>query len=214
MPLSHHNIDIGQYDHIIWDWNGTILDDIDLCIAVVSKLLAAQDLPPLTRERYRDIFGFPVRDYYVALGFDFDQTSFEVLADQYIADYDAQAHNAPLHKGAVRLLDAFSALGKEQSILSAAKESHVHEVTGGFGLHHYFDHMFGITDHHAASKRQRGLELIEETGIRPDRTLMIGDTDHDHEVGTAMGVDVLLVAHGHQSFERLRAVHDQVARTF
>ena len=210
MPLSQHNIDVSQYDHIIWDWNGTLLDDVDLCINVVGKLLIEHDLPVPSRERYREIFGFPVKDYYLELGFDFSQTSFEILADQYIADYDRRASQAPLHPGAFSLLQTFSGMGKQQSVLSAAREGHVVDMMAEFGLQHYFDHIYGITDHHAASKRARGLELIADTGIQPRRTLMIGDTDHDHEVGTAMGVDVLLVAHGHQSTQRLLAVHDKV----
>lgn len=210
MPLSHHNIDVTDYDHIIWDWNGTILDDVTLCIEIVGGMLTAQNLPVPTREEYRSIFGFPIKDYYRALGFDFTRRSFEDLADDYIAIYDQRAHEASLHDSAMSLLGALHDLGKEQSILSAAQQSHVIEVTAKRGLSNYFQHIAGITDHHAASKRQRGLELIEETGIEPARTLMIGDTDHDHEVGTAMGVDVLLVAHGHQNYDRLSAVHHLV----
>ncbi|TDI60053.1 MAG: HAD family hydrolase [Alphaproteobacteria bacterium] len=210
MPLSQHNIDITQYDHIIWDWNGTLLDDVELCIDVVGKLLTAHGLPIPTVDHYREIFGFPVRDYYEALGFDFSITSFEDLADQYIADYDSRADQAPLHVGALPLLDAIAATGVEQSILSAANEAHVVEITKQFGLQDYFKHIYGIHNHHAASKQDRGLELISETGIAPARTLMIGDTIHDHEVGAAMGVDVLLVAHGHQSIQRLKNVHHMV----
>ncbi len=213
MPLTQHNIDINNYDHIIWDWNGTLLDDVDLCIDVVGKLLIQHDLPIPSKEQYREIFGFPVRDYYEALGFDFSITSFEELADQYIADYDRRADQAALHAEAIPLLDAIAASGIGQSILSAASESHVIEITKKFGLQGYFEHIYGIHNHHAASKQDRGLELISKTGIAPNRMLMIGDTIHDFEVGEAMGVDVLLVAHGHQSFQRLKDAHPLVVAT-
>ena len=211
MPLSAHGIDIEKYDHIIWDWNGTLLDDVDLCIDVIGRLLAIQDIPLPSRDEYREIFGFPVQGYYEQLGFDFERTTFEVLADKYIADYDSRAHTAPLHDAAIGVLKALDTLGKHQSILSAAREAHVVEMVAHFGLQDYFADIYGIPDHHARSKRARGLELIEAAHIPPERTSMIGDTDHDHEVGVAMGVDVLLVAHGHQSEARLRAVHDKVA---
>ncbi len=42
---------------------------------------------------------------------------------------------------------------------------------------------------------------------------MIGDTDHDLEVGNELGIDVLLIADGHQSFEKLKNVHDNVIET-
>jgi phosphoglycolate phosphatase len=213
MPLARHNIDVTHYDHIIWDWNGTLLDDVELCIDVVGKLLASHGLPTPTVSEYREIFGFPVRDYYKALGFDFSVTSFEELADQYIADYDSRADQAPLHVRTLPLLEAIAATGVDQSILSAASENHVIEITRDFGLDGYFQHIFGIHNHHAASKRERGLELIAVSGIAPERTLMIGDTIHDSEVGVAMGVDVLLVAHGHQSIERLKSAHHRVVAT-
>ncbi len=198
------------YDHVIWDWNGTLLDDVALCIDVVSKLLVQHDLPVPSVQQYREIFGFPIADYYARLGFDLSAHSFEDLAHIYIADYASRAHTAPLHDGAADLLAILQGDGKQQSILSASSEAHIHNVIPKHGIDHYFDHMFGIGDHMARSKRARGLELIAASGTDPARTIMVGDTDHDFEVGQAMGVDVLLVAHGHQSYQRLRAVHDRV----
>ena len=47
--------------HVIWDWNGTLLDDAVLCVEVMNVVLARRKLPPLTAERYADRFRFPVR---------------------------------------------------------------------------------------------------------------------------------------------------------
>lgn len=210
MPLSQHNIDVENYDHIIWDWNGTLLNDIDLCIDVIGKLLASHGLPIPSVDEYKEIFGFPVRDYYIALGFDFLKTPYDMLADQYITEYNTRAHQAPLHSGAVEALEKIGQSGQKQSILSVAREGHVIEMMEAFDLTAHFTQICGTRDNLAASKHVRGLELMSEIGIPPDRTLMIGDTTHDHEVGIAMGVDVLLVAHGHQSLGRLRAAHSHV----
>lgn len=209
MPHPLHD----QYDHIIWDWNGTLLDDVALCVSVNNILLNDHGLPALTVERYQRIFAFPVRDYYRELGFDFEQTPFEGLAERYVAVYDEEAKSADLHDGVRDMLGAVKEAGKTQSVLSAANESHVHDMMGHFDLWHFFDHVFGIADRYAASKVERGHDLISHSGIAADRTLLVGDTDHDHEVGEALGADVLLIAGGHNSFDRLSALHHNTKRS-
>lgn len=209
MPHPLHN----QYDHIIWDWNGTLLDDIALCVSVNNELLRAHGLPELTVERYQRIFGFPIRDYYRDLGFDFDATPFEGLAEHYVTVYEAEAKHAALHDGVTEMLGAVKAGGKTQSVLSAANESHVHDMMDHFALWEFFDHVFGIGDRYAASKIERGHDLISHSGVPAKRTLLVGDTDHDHEVGEALGADVLLIAGGHNSFDRLSALHHNTKRS-
>ena len=51
---------------ILWDWNGTLLDDVDLCVDALNRLLAGFGYPQrYDHERYRAIFGFPIEEYYV-----------------------------------------------------------------------------------------------------------------------------------------------------
>ncbi|MCK4288095.1 MAG: HAD hydrolase-like protein, partial [Bacteroidales bacterium] len=56
---------------IIWDWNGTLLNDIDICINSINILLEHRNIENLTKEIYKEIFTFPVKDYYSKAGFDF-----------------------------------------------------------------------------------------------------------------------------------------------
>ena len=79
-----------------------------------------------------------------------------------------------------------------------------------FGLSHYFDFVFGIADRLAGSKVQRGHDLMRESGAQFTRTLLIGDTDHDLELGQPLGTCVLLVTYGHHSAERLKRLHHDV----
>lgn len=45
--------------HIIWDWNGTLFDDVDICVDNINWLLKKYNLPEITKEKYREIFTFP-----------------------------------------------------------------------------------------------------------------------------------------------------------
>ncbi len=102
---------------------------------------------------------------------------------------------------------------RKQSILSAAAQWHLDDWVKKFDIHHYFDHIFGIGDHNASSKLDRGKELIELADVCPSQTILVGDTDHDLDVGNELGIDVLLVANGRQSYERLSAIHPNVIET-
>ena len=68
---------------IFWDWNGTLLDDVALCVDALNRLLAGFGYPQrYDHERYRAIFGFPIEEYYVRAGFDFTKHSFKKLAEK------------------------------------------------------------------------------------------------------------------------------------
>ena len=122
----------------------------------------------------------------------------------------ARVGECALAPGARELLGQIKAAGKKQSVLSATEQGNLHDMMSQFGLSHYFDFVFGIADRLAVSKVQRGHDLMRASGVPATRTLLIGDTDHDLEVGHALGISVLLVTHGHQSAERLKRLHHDV----
>ena len=73
---------------ILWDWNGTLLDDVELCVDALNRLLEKHAYPQrYDRDQYRAIFGFPIEEYYVRAGFDFSRHSFAMLAEEYMDDY-------------------------------------------------------------------------------------------------------------------------------
>ena len=193
--------------HIIWDWNGTLLDDVDLMVEVIGELLDEHSLPRISRQHYCELFGFPIRNYYQTLGFDFSKVSFEKLSEKFIAGYRKGLPTTKLHEGMQELLGSLQQLKISQVVLSAAEEVYLDQQLKHFGIRHYFDHVYGLNDHHAASKLERGKELMVEANLPAQSTILIGDTDHDLEVGKALGVEVLLLADGHQSFSKLSAKH-------
>jgi phosphoglycolate phosphatase len=194
---------IADFDHVIWDWNGTLVDDVDIAVESVNVLLTENGLPAVDVHTYRDVFGFPIRNYYQKLGFDFQKVSFEKLCERFIHEYNVQrATKAPLFHGVRELLFEIKKT-KTQSILSAATQWHLNEITEHFDIHEAFHYRFGISDHFAAGKLERGRELIKISGIPVNKTILIGDTDHDYEVATDLGISCLLVADGHQPPHKL-----------
>lgn len=195
---------LSEYLHVIWDWNGTLFDDVALCVDVMNGLLAVRRLEPLTVARYREVFDFPVRDYYARLGFDFRRESFEEVGTAFIGQYEQRRHEARLHADARRILQAVRQAGAAQSVLSAYHQKTLEELITGFGIRDCFMGLVGLQDHYAHSKRENGVRWIRQLSHEPRDVVLIGDSVHDYDVAAAMGVDCLLLTGGHQSEERLR----------
>ncbi|MCD4792387.1 MAG: HAD family hydrolase [Bacteroidales bacterium] len=192
-----------HYKHIIWDYNGTLLNDINLCVDVINDMLSSRKLPIMTVDKYRELFDFPVKDYYAKIGFDFEKESFEIVGTEFIVEYDKRQKSSELHTGVKELLAEIKKQGIKQSILSARKEEQLLEELNDFGIINCFQEVVGLNDHYAGGKTESGIKLISRLGISKDKILMIGDTKHDAEVAKEAGIDCILVSHGHHMREKL-----------
>ena len=187
---------------ILWDWNGTLLDDRDYCIAVRNR-----SFPPLglrgvdSLEQYYREFTFPIRQYYQNAGV--DDEHFVEAAHAWSREYDRLFASVPLFADAKRVLNLFRQAGLRQVLLSASKLDSLREQVDSFGIGWYFDEMLGLSNIYAHSKEAIGRCYMDSCGISPRDTLMIGDSLHDAEVAKALGVDCLLVCRGHQSRKTL-----------
>lgn len=193
------------YRHIIWDWNGTLLDDVALSVGVMDGMLRRRGLPGLDLEGYHAVFDFPVRDYYRRVGLDSSDESFRALSVEFIAEYDARRLTATLHRNCEALLAAVVARGMTQSILSAYRHETLCEIVDHFGLRRHFVQLNGLDNIYAHSKTELGRACLAELRIPAEQVLFIGDTLHDLDVATAIGVDCFLVSHGHHPATRLQA---------
>jgi len=201
--MTSGGTNLAAYRHVIWDWNGTLLDDAWLCIEITNQLLRKRGLALLTPERYQALFDFPVRDYYERVGFDLAAESFEALGTEFIHAYTRRRFECALQPGAVNALRAVRERQWSQSILSAYEHNRLVEIVRHFGLQSFFQSLNGIDDHYAGGKSGQGRALIGQLPYEPGQVLMIGDTVHDWEVAREMGTGCLLIPSGHHSREKL-----------
>jgi phosphoglycolate phosphatase len=210
MRLSELNSFIKDKDHVIWDWNGTLLNDVEHAVKTMNQLLIEFRLPLIDSHRYRQVFEFPVINYYETLGFDVSDDSFQFLCEKFVSQFMADFRNCPLHIGIKELLVQTKETEKLQSILSATDQTSLNEMIDHFEIRHLFDFVYGISDKKAASKLTRGISLVAESRVEKQRTVLIGDTLHDLEVGKELGIGVVLIGHGHQCSTILRKNHPHV----
>lgn len=194
---------IMTYKNIIWDWNGTLLNDIDLCLSIAKGMVANHRNEPLTLAEYKNAFGFPITNYYKKIGIDLEKESFEVLTEKFVKNFSQDVKKCNLHENVFAILKQFKQQQKNQYILTAAHLDMVQPLLDSFDINHYFKAVEGVNNFKAEGKVARGVALMQNHQIEKDKTVLLGDTYHDFEVASAMGIDSILVANGHQSKERL-----------
>lgn len=192
-----------KYTHIIWDWNGTLLNDAWLCVDVMNDMLSERGLPLISLEIYRDIFDFPVRDYYLKLGFDFSLEPFEKVGMEFMIRYNERQKDCSLHDEARKVLAEFKRRGKPQSILSAREQNELRKETADLRVSDFFEKVYGLDDHYAHGKTDVGIKLLADLDLQKEQVIFIGDTRHDSDVADELGIDCILVPNGHHSYQRL-----------
>ena len=189
-------------EYCIWDFNGTILDDVDTGIRAVNDLLAERGLRTIvSRQEYQEVFGFPIRSYYEHLGFDFSKETYESVAPIWVERYLYYVKQAKMFEDVFRTLQYFSSRGVRQIVLSATEREMLCGQLSELGIIDCFEEILGLDNIHAASK----VSLAQDWRARHSdaSALFIGDTDHDVSTAEQMSAECVLIARGHQSVQRL-----------
>jgi phosphoglycolate phosphatase len=190
--------------HVIWDWNGTLLDDVPACVSSLNDILSARGMPRVSIEDYQQQFGFPVKSFYTKLGLDFEQEDWDALAREYHDLYGNYAADAPLREGITRVLSGLRRRQIPMSVLSACESKILDRMVSDRDVDHYFVEVRGLHNLYAESKMHLGKQLLLELGASPHEVLFVGDTTHDFEVAAELGCSCVLLSGGHQSLKRLR----------
>lgn len=191
--------------HVVWDWNGTLFDDVQVSFDVANQLLDDFNLPRLASvEHYRQTFGFPIVEYYRRLGFDVGPGgNFEAGAARYIQLYSEAAPACSLAPGALATVRALHEIGVQQVVISASQQGHLQAQLAPFGLTGWLDEVLGLDNIYAASKEAIVRAWLTRSAAAPRQVLFVGDSEHDAEIADAVGASCALVAHGHHGRARL-----------
>jgi phosphoglycolate phosphatase len=187
--------------HVVWDWNGTLLDDLHCCVEVANTLLGEFGLPLLDGvAAYQSKFRFPIIAYYDELGFDISAAgNFDAAARRYLELYATAATSCGLHTGARDVLEQLRAAGIHQVVISASEQANLHAQLAPFGLEELLDGAHGIEDIYAASKEALARRWIAEAGVDASDVVFVGDSEHDFEIAAALGAGCVLFSGGHHA---------------
>ena len=162
---------------IFWDWNGTLMDDVDFTHSCLNWMLETHGYPQrYDLAAYREIFGFPIEEYYIRAGFNFAKHPYAELAERFMEHYNAGVDACPPSAHAAETLAELSRRGWRQSVLSASRRDYLIEQVAARGLQGYFTELLGLADIYGVSKVQVGKQWLAQSGIAPAACVMVGDT--------------------------------------
>ena len=128
-----------KFSYIIWDWNGTLIDDAWLFVELMNTELQERHLPLINVEDYRKNFTFPVKKYYENLGFDFKKEDFQEVGYNFIEKFKKRKFEAHLFPQTIEILTLVQNLGIKQSILSAQEHALLNKTVTHYKIDSYFE---------------------------------------------------------------------------
>ena len=189
--------------HVIWDWNGTLLNDVQISHEITNRGLKRFGVPEVSLEHSRSVFALPITTYYERIGVDFEKIPLKELQHHFHDEYERRRTEAKLHDGIEQLLQTLKGQGRTQSILSAHPASTLRLAVRDSGIEHFFSEIVGAENNFGESKVQAGRRWMQETKRHDHSIVMIGDTVHDFEVASELEIACILIAHGYQSRDAL-----------
>lgn len=191
-----------KYTHVIWDWNGTLLDDIGASLASVNDMLAKRGEPPMDKNRYKECMGTPIIRFYEQV-FDLSKEDYASILAEYNAGYMYHLADCSLTDGAVEAIEKFAAAGVHQAIVSSSNNAQLCENAKKYGVFDKFEAVLGAADFKADSKIERARLYLAESAEK-GAVLVVGDLEHDAEMAAEIGADCVLLTSGHEHPERLK----------
>ncbi|MFD3697259.1 HAD family hydrolase [Streptomyces sp. NPDC058646] len=195
--------------HIVWDWNGTLLHDIDAVIVATNASFAELGFPPITLATYRDLYVVPVPLFYERLmGRLPTDEEWLVMDEAFHRHYWAAAEASGLAEGALELLQGWDRDGLTQSLLSLAPHDKLVPLVRTHGIDRYFLRVDGRTGPSHTSKAGhlvRHMAALDGTGVSAARTVLIGDAVDDALAAAHVGARAVLYTGGSHSRSSLES---------
>ncbi|MDG6100604.1 HAD family hydrolase [Dactylosporangium aurantiacum] len=198
--------------HLVWDWNGTLLDDLKLVVDATNVCLATVGGPVITAEDHRRDFRRPILDYYAhVLARPVDEVEFQLLDDAFHDAYRLGMADVQLAPDALQAIGHWSGT---QSLLSMFfhDELLIEVERHGLGAHLVrVDGLPGtVGGHRKVAYLERHLQALQ---LDPADVVLIGDSVDDGEAATSLGASCVLYAGGFTDVSLLKATGLPVAST-
>lgn len=199
--------------HVVWDWNGTILDDNDAVIAAVNNVCAGFGRAPITIEYWQSIFSRPLLQCYERLlGMSLTDADWTRIDKLYHDEYRQLLAICRLAGGVPDHLDEWHRTGRTQSLLSMWFHDELVPLVTEYGLADLFNRIDGLRlTTGGGSKAEHLGEHLEAQKISPRDTVLIGDVVDDAEAARIVGARCVLVTTGVMSRAALEATGMPVA---
>ncbi len=200
---------------VIWDYNGTIINDVGIAVKIENEMLEKRGLKHnYSLEDYRSLFDTPMEDYYRQIGYTFENETFHDVGVEFYALYDKYFYECSIHEGVINKFNEALIKGYTNIILSSCEQKKLLKQCHELQIDSYFQDIMGVDNLVSGSKVENGLRWLENNQTNGDECIYIGDTNADYLTAKALHIkQIYLVSNGHQSYERLKKLHHNTVRS-
>jgi phosphoglycolate phosphatase len=209
LELLNLEENLKKYTYVMWDWNGTLLDDVGAALESVNDMLDRRAKTRITMAQYHEYIDIPIRKFYEHL-FDLEKEDYTNILKEYNDGYEARMYDITLAPGAREVLNEIRSSGLRQIVVSSCEQNQLRFYIEHFDLENYFDAVLGSEDYFAGSKVERAGKYLDEKSIDPAKVLVVGDLVHDYDMAKSIGASCILLSIGHHSEDKLRRSGAQV----
>jgi phosphoglycolate phosphatase-like HAD superfamily hydrolase len=203
-----------QSHHIVWDWNGTLLDDLPVVVDSLNVGIGRYGMSPIDEEGYRDHFTRPVRAFYDSLfGRLVTDMEWRELNKVFHDEYSARVREASLTMDALHALARVDALGWSQSLLSMSPHTDLLQWVSERGVTDRFVAIDGLHSETGGLKAQHMEEHVDPLSVDASDVVVIGDTPDDAIAAWHVGAKVVLYDGGSHHIPALEAMDAPVAHS-
>ena len=191
--------------HILWDWNGTLFDDIDAVVEATNEIFFSYGLPALDLAGFRAVYTRPIWACYERLlGRPLRDGEWERLDAAFHDAYHRLMTRCGLAAGARRTLALLAEAGHTQSLLSMWRHDRLTVAVREHGIDGLFRRVDGLRPHEAgASKVEFMVRHVEALGVAAGDVLVVGDSVDDAVAARHVGARAVLYAGGAQDRDAL-----------
>ena len=166
---------------VVWDWNGTLLNDVDLTLELTNKMLNKRNMNQLTLEQYKNCFSFPIEDYYRRIGFVFStKEEFLDIVWEFNCAYEKRMEQCSLYCNGIEVLQYFQEQGYVQYIVSGLNQRDLMKAVKGKRIDDFFRKIIGSKGMDATDKYSNIVALIQKENLCNASIVIIGDTLSDY----------------------------------
>jgi phosphoglycolate phosphatase len=192
-----------KFDLIIFDWDGTLANSTELIIDAICHASVGAGLPMPARQAASGIIGLGLREALIELFGEISEPQLQQMVAGYAQHYNAGENNVPLFHGVNETVAELHRKGVALGVATGKGRGGLNRALENSGIGHYFHATRCVDECFSKPHPQMILELMEEVGATPERTLMIGDTSFDLQMAQSAQVDRLAVTYGAHPLSRL-----------
>jgi phosphoglycolate phosphatase len=187
---------VSQYDLIVFDWDGTLMDSTRLIARSLQRACADVGIAVPTEREALFVIGLNMADTFRLVAPGLDAAGRTLLAERYRDHFLAGEHEAPLYEGVVPMLSALHGSGRRLAVATGKARRGLERALDATGLRPWFAATRCADEGFAKPHPGMLLMLLDITGTQPDRALMVGDTTHDLELAANAGMEAIAVSYG------------------